>query len=126
MPPLFSQVLGPSSVSSCVPKLLKESSFFAMGFLPRNFSLGSVIAALFLAYICSSMYTMYKIYNPAECTSTDPKSCLQPAWRSKGDLRHQLVMVVATSEASSRILSGKHQVIFNNDDFDITQTTSDL
>lgn len=38
----------------------------------------------------------------------------------------QLVMVVTTEETASRIKIGKHQIILNEADFDVTQTTSDL
>lgn len=61
-----------------------------MGLLPKGVTLSGILALVFLAYITNSMYTMYKIYNPADCVPSASEVCLQPAWKHKGDLKHQV------------------------------------
>ncbi|XP_028968040.1 cleft lip and palate transmembrane protein 1-like protein [Galendromus occidentalis] len=82
-----------------------------------SFSWGSIITLIFLGYIGNSMITMYKIYNPPECEAQN--DCLHPAWRTKKDFKHQLVLIVSTELATNRVTLGDHHVILNQEDFDI-------
>ncbi|XP_064598967.1 lipid scramblase CLPTM1L-like [Liolophura sinensis] len=71
-----------------------------------------IISGLFAAYLTHSIWTMYTLFHPSQCTS--PKPCLQPFIASKPALK----MHVYTSQTKN-IREGKLNLVWQYDNFSI-------